>query len=78
MKKKKNIVWKEDIRCQVPGVEILEMVAREGFTEKVTFWWRSGGSQKASYKSIQCFWISSVSPTRPPPPSPTQLCALVG
>lgn len=33
---KENIAWKEDMRCWGMGVEILEMVAREGLTEKVT------------------------------------------
>lgn len=38
------------------GLKFQEMVARELFTEKVTFQWRAGGSEGASYKDIQRLW----------------------
>lgn len=67
-----------DVRCWVLGAEILEVVAREGFTEKVTFQWRAGGSEGASYKAMQRLCTFSICPSRSRPPFSTQLRALVG
>lgn len=48
----KKIAWKKDEKCWGLGAEIFLTVAREGFTEKVTFQWRSERSEGASYRAI--------------------------
>ena len=49
---RKKIAWKKDEKCWGLGAEIFLTVAREGFTEKVTFQWRSERSEGASYRAI--------------------------